>query len=78
MFWLVLYYYFARLLPPMSSNILSIIGGSFRNLCGSHLFLHCGNHINIEHGVSFGNGAGIELGIILEWELTAIIPMTLK
>lgn len=61
-FWLLLYYGFARYLPPTNRTAIGHFGGYLRNMCGRHLFRKCGKRINIERMASFGNGAEVELG----------------
>jgi len=60
-FFLILYYGFARHLPRSY-----MYGGRFwkkmRYICCKHLFDKCGIDVNIEHGVFFGTGHGIEIG----------------
>lgn len=61
-FFYLLYYYFARFLPPTHRGILGQIGGKIRYCCAKELFDYCGKNVNIEHMANFGNGKGIEIG----------------
>lgn len=61
-FWLILYYGFARYLPPTHKGLLGLIGSKLRRTCAMHLFKSCASDVNIEHMADFGNGAGIEIG----------------
>lgn len=38
------------------------MGGQIRRMCAKHLFLYCGNNVNIEKGVYFGDGHAVEIG----------------
>lgn len=60
--WLVIYYGFARYLPPTHKNIMGRFGGWLRKKCCQHVFKTCGKDVNIEHMAEFGNGYNIELG----------------
>jgi maltose O-acetyltransferase len=58
---LVLYYAFARWLPP--SNVPG--GAVFKRIRGmlaKACFAHTGENVNIQYGCYFGTGAGISLG----------------
>lgn len=63
LFFLILYYGFARYLP-----ISYTFGGKLlrakkiRFFCCKHIFKYIGQNVNIEHGAWFGNGLGIEIG----------------
>lgn len=61
-FFLILYYGFARFLPPSHKNFFGKIGGAIRNYCARHLFKYCHSDVNVEHMAYFGNGSGVELG----------------
>ena len=59
---LILYYAFAKHLPKSTTPI---IGGSAKKLRQSlckKIFLHCGEKLNVENNVYFGNGKDIEVG----------------
>lgn len=60
---LILYYGFARFLPPSHSKfLLGKWGGVLRNFCARHIFKSCPKDVNVEHMAFFGNGKDIELG----------------
>lgn len=61
-FFLVLYYGFARYLPPSHKNYLGRIGGWLRRSCCKHIFRYCASDSNIEHMAYFGTGENVELG----------------
>lgn len=61
-FWLSVYYGFARFLFPTNSCFIGKLGGKLRNVCAKKLFKKCGNNINIEYMAHFGKGQGIEIG----------------
>ena len=61
-FWLFIYYGFARFLFPTNSCFIGKLGGKLRNVCAKKLFKKCGNNINIEYMAHFGKGLGIEIG----------------
>ncbi len=58
---LVLYYGFARYLPPSDNRCSEWIKRIRRLICNP-LFKSAGKNINIEKGAYFGNGAQIEIG----------------
>jgi maltose O-acetyltransferase len=60
-FFYALYYGFARHLP---NNSKPYACGSrwIRYWVCKHLFSKCGKGVKVEHGVSFGDGSGIEIG----------------
>lgn len=62
LFWLLLYYGFARFLPRTAFPLFGRSSGKLRNCCAQHLFKKCGKIINIEHMASFGDGSLVELG----------------
>ena len=57
----VLYYGFARHFP-ISYRPFSRILGRFRTWVAKHLLDSTCVNVNIEHGVDFGSGKGIEIG----------------
>lgn len=57
LFFLCLYYGFARHLPSRRFG-----GKELRRWCCKHIFKHCGEMVNVEHGAQFGTGVGISLG----------------
>lgn len=61
LFWLAIYYGFARFLPKSHSHFLRF-GGTLRRLCAKHLFAYCGEKVNIERLAHFGTGEKIEIG----------------
>lgn len=58
--WLILYYLFARHLPASGRYTRSC--KHLRGWICRHLFKYAGKNINIQHGVSFGDGSQIEIG----------------
>lgn len=60
-FYLSLYYGFARYLPP-SNYPINFFGRKLRLICARKLFKYCGENVNIEKGVYFGNGSNIVIG----------------
>jgi len=62
-FWFLFYYCFARYLP-VSYHLQPFgrIGKSFRALACKHIFLSCGNNVNVDHGANFDSGHEIVLG----------------
>lgn len=61
LFFLILYYGFAKNLPR-SYEIGGGFGKRMRYICGKNIFDKCGKNINIEHGVYFQTGQGLEVG----------------
>ncbi len=59
-FFLILYYGFARHLP--NSNSCWKIGGIIRRFVCRHIFKKCGKNINIERKAWFASGIEIEIG----------------
>lgn len=60
-FWLILYYGLAKHLPYTHARI-HLWGGQIRRMCAKHLFLYCGDNVNIEKGAYFGDGHAVEIG----------------
>lgn len=61
-FWLILYYAFARHLPKSTMPVLGRIAYHLRYRCAKHLFAECGKQVNVEQGAYFGNGKNIRVG----------------
>ena len=60
---LCLYYLLAKYLPATNNGLLiSKFIRNVRSLCARLCFDKCGKNINVEKGVDFGNGNGIEIG----------------
>ena len=57
-----LYYCFARYLPCSNKPYGGKLSQEIRLLCCKHIFSKCGKHVNVEHGVEFATGDGIEIG----------------
>ncbi len=57
-----LYYLFARWLPVSDKPYGGKLGKKLRYFCCKRIFDKCGKNVNIEHGVDFGTGSGIEIG----------------
>ncbi len=60
--YLLLYYGFARYLPPSHTNFFGRLGGRIRYFCAKHLFKKCAFDVNIEHMAWFGSGKNVEIG----------------
>lgn len=60
-FWLIIYYGFARYLPKSTVPIIGKIAKWLRRVCVEHLFAECGPLINVEAGVYIGNGKNIHI-----------------
>jgi maltose O-acetyltransferase len=58
---LVLYYGFARFLPPSGTRFTGWVRIVRGILCRG-LFKRCGRNVNIEKGVYFGDGGSLEIG----------------
>ncbi len=71
-FYLVLYYGFARYLPK--SNTFGNIGGEIRYLICKQIFKRCGKHVNIERKAYFASGVDIEIGDYSGIGINAQIP----
>jgi maltose O-acetyltransferase len=57
-----MYYSFARYLPVSYRPYGGRIAKKVRYVLCKHIFDKCGKDANIEHGVDFGSGSGIEIG----------------
>ena len=62
MFFLLLYYGFARHLPCSFKPYGGKLGKKLRYVCCKRIFDKCGKDVNVEHGADFGTGHGIEIG----------------
>lgn len=62
LFWLCLYYGFARFLPDSFSRPFGRVSNALRVACCRRLFKACGGQVNIGRMAYFGKGAGVELG----------------
>lgn len=60
-FWLILYYGFARHLPKSTMPIVGKMARRLRNQCAHHLFAECKEDVNLEQGATFGNGSDIHV-----------------
>jgi maltose O-acetyltransferase len=61
-FYIGLYYILAINLPVSYRPYFGRVGSRIRYLCCKHIFAKCGEHVNIERGVEFIEGAQIEIG----------------
>ena len=61
-FFLSLYYGFAKYLPDSYAPIVGKICNRIRIFCVKRIFRRCGNVATICRGVYFGNGAEVEMG----------------
>jgi len=61
-FFLGLYYLFARHLPVSNKPYGGKFGKKMRFFCCKRIFDKCGKNVNVEHGVDFGTGQGLEIG----------------
>jgi maltose O-acetyltransferase len=61
-FFLALYYGFARHLPASDKPYGSQLGRAARYVCCKRIFDRCGKEVDVEHGVEFATGDGIEIG----------------
>lgn len=77
LFYLALYYGFARHLPASNARF-SFGGGKLRLFCASHLFKYCAPTANIEHGARFGDGHGIEIGYRSSIGINCHVPNNIK
>jgi maltose O-acetyltransferase len=60
--YLFLYYAFAKHLPKSTMPIIGAAAKKMRQFLCKRIFLRCGEQINIENNVYFGNGRNIEVG----------------
>ena len=56
MFWLILYYGFARHLPKSTTPFIGKLAKRLRNRCAHHLFAECNGLVNLEQGAYVGSG----------------------
>jgi len=61
-FFLILYYGFARYLPCSYKPYGGKLAKKVRHFCCKHIFVKCGKDVNIEHGVDFEGGTELEIG----------------
>ena len=59
---LILYYGFAKHLPKSTMPVLGKFSQKLRRIICKPIFSSCGNKLNIENAVYFGNGKDIKLG----------------
>lgn len=60
-FWLIVYYGFARHLPKSNRPVLGKFGGWLRAKCAKHLFAKCNGYVNLEQGAYIGNGRNFHI-----------------
>ena len=61
-FWLIVYYGFAKHLPKSTVPIVGAMAKVFRRSCAKHLFAQCGSGFNLEQGAYVGNGKNFFVG----------------
>lgn len=62
-FWLCVYYGFARYLPGSYTRLGTLcFSRQIRYYCCKHIFKKIGRNVNIEQGAWFGNGNKVEIG----------------
>jgi len=61
-FWLIVYYAFARHLPKSTVPFLGTMAYRLRYRCAKHLFASCGESVNLEQGAYIGNGRFFHVG----------------
>ena len=61
-FWMILYYGFAKHLPKSTAPIVGTIAKVLRRSCAKHLFSQCGSDFNLEQGAYVGNGKKFSVG----------------
>jgi len=61
-FFLIIYKYFAKHLPPSTSRIGGRSARKIRGFCCRFIFKKIGSNVNIERGASFERGFGIVIG----------------
>lgn len=61
-FWLAIYYGFARFLPDSFSRPFGRMSNALRVACCRRLFSSCGQRVNIGRMAYFGRGKGVTLG----------------
>ncbi len=60
--YLFLYYSFAKHLPKSTTPIIGKLAKKVRRSLCKRIFLRCGNELNVENNVYFGNGRDIDAG----------------
>jgi maltose O-acetyltransferase len=61
-FFLIIYKFIAKKLPPSGYWLGGKFSKNFRGFCCRKIFKKCGVNVNIEHGASFNRGFNIEIG----------------
>lgn len=61
-FWLIVYYGFAKHLPKSTVPIVGAMAKALRRSCAKHLFAQCGSGLNLEQGAYVGNGKNFFVG----------------
>ena len=61
-FYLLLYYGVARHLPKSTFPVIGKIAYRLRYRCAKHLFVECGESVNVEQGAYIGNGKSVRVG----------------
>lgn len=61
-FWLIVYYGFAKHLPKSTVPIVGAMAKALRRSCAKHLFAQCGSGFNLEQGAYIGNGRNFYVG----------------
>lgn len=61
-FWLIVYYGFAKHLPKSTAPIVGAMAKALRRSCAKHLFAQCGSGLNLEQGAYVGNGKNFFVG----------------
>lgn len=61
-FWLIVYYGFAKHLPKSTMPIIGKIALHLRYLCAKRLFARCDGFVNLEQGAYIGNGRNFYVG----------------
>lgn len=61
-FYLLLYYGVARHLPKSTFPVIGKMAYRLRYRCAKHLFVECGESVNVEQGAYIGNGKSIRVG----------------
>ena len=61
-FWLIVYYGFAKHLPKSTVPIVGAMAKALRRSCAKYLFAQCGSDFNLEQGAYVGNGEKFSVG----------------
>lgn len=78
-FFLVLYYSFARHIPTFPLFLQKYDwGGYLRKVCAKHIFKSCGKKIYVGHKAYFGSGKNIELGDYSAIGINCHVPNDIK